>query len=75
MLFRLQIVIIQFEKVDQNKKIAEAEKNNSKSLVMQNFTGNNGYQKFLVFAPMLSSLTLDNKVTDRLSTGISPEKN
>ena len=44
---------------------------------MQNFTGNNGYQKFLVFAPMLSSLTLDdnNKVTTRLSTGISPEKN
>ena len=42
---------------------------------MQNFTGNNGYQKFLVFAPMLSSLTLDNKVTNRLSTGISPEKN
>ena len=44
---------------------------------MQNFAGNNGYQKFLVFAPMLISLTLGNnsKVTNRLSTGISPEKN
>ena len=27
------------------------------------FTGDNGYQIFLVFAPMLSSLTLDNNKT------------
>ena len=40
------------------------------------FTGNNGYQDFLVFAPILSSLTLDNdkKVTNWTLTGISSEK-
>ena len=40
------------------------------------FTGNNCYQNFLVFAPMLSSLILDSnkKVTNWISTGISSEK-
>ena len=35
------------------------------------FTGNDGYQNFLVFAPMLSSLTLDSikKITNWISTG------
>ena len=39
-------------------------------------TGNEGYQNFLVFAPMLSSLILDSnaKVTDWISLGISSEK-
>ena len=39
-------------------------------------TGNYGYQIFLVFAPVLSSLTLDNnkKVANSISTRISPEK-
>ena len=40
------------------------------------FTGNNGYENFLVFAPMVSSLTLDNntKVTNWILTRVSPEK-
>ena len=40
------------------------------------FTGDNGYQNFLVFASMLSSLLLDcnKKVTNWISTGISSEK-
>ena len=40
------------------------------------FTGNDDYQNFIVFASILSSLTLDNKknVTNCISTGISPEK-
>ena len=40
------------------------------------FTGNDGYQNFLVFSPMLISLILDSnkKVTDWISTGISSEK-
>ena len=40
------------------------------------FMGNDGYQNFLVFAPMLSSLTLDNhkKVTDWILIAVSPEK-
>ena len=40
------------------------------------FTGDDGYQNFLVFAPMLSSLTLDNnkRVTNWILTGVSPEK-
>ena len=40
------------------------------------FTGNDGYQNFLVFAPMLSSSTLDSnkKVTWSISTEISSEK-
>ena len=40
------------------------------------FTGNNGYQKFLVFAPMLGSLILDSnrKVSNWILTGISSEK-
>ena len=41
------------------------------------FAGNDGYQNFLVFAPMLSSLILrcNKKVTNRISSGISSEKN
>ena len=40
------------------------------------FTGDDGYQNFLVFVPMLSSLTLDNnkRVTNWILTGVSPEK-
>ena len=40
------------------------------------FTGNDDYQNFLVFAPMLSYLVLDSntKVPDWISTGISSEK-
>ena len=40
------------------------------------FTGNDGYQNFLVFGPIPSSLILDSnrKVTNWTSTGISPEK-
>ena len=40
------------------------------------FTGNDGYQNFLVFAPMLISLILDSnrKVINWISTGISSEK-
>ena len=39
-------------------------------------TDNNGYQNFLVFAPMLSFLILhrNKKVTNGMSTGISSEK-
>ena len=40
------------------------------------FTGNCGYQNFLVFFPMLSSIILDSnkKVTNWISTWISSEK-
>ena len=40
------------------------------------FTGDNGYQNFLVFAPILSLLILNSneKVTNWMSTGISSEK-
>ena len=40
------------------------------------FTGNDGYQKFLAFAPMLSSVILDRnkKVTKWISTGTSSVK-
>ena len=40
------------------------------------FIGDDDYQLFLVFAPTVSSLTLENnkKVTNWISTGISPEK-
>ena len=39
------------------------------------FTGNDGYENFLVIAPMPNSLTLDSnrKVTNWISTGISSE--
>ena len=41
------------------------------------FTGDDGYQNFLVFASMLSSLILDSnrKVTNWILTVISSEKN
>ena len=40
------------------------------------FTGDDGYEFFLVFAPMLNLLTLDNNknVTNWISTGVSTEK-
>ena len=40
------------------------------------FTGDDGYQNFLVFAPILSLLILNSneKVTNWMSTGISSEK-
>ena len=40
------------------------------------FTADDGYQKLLVFAPILNLLTLDNnkKITNNASTGISIEK-
>ena len=40
------------------------------------FTGNDGYQSFLFFAPMLSSIILDGKkeVTNWISTGITSDK-
>ena len=40
------------------------------------FTGKDGYQNCLVFAPMISSLVLDSnrKVTNWILTGISSEK-
>ena len=41
------------------------------------FTGKDDYQNFWAFASMLNLLTLDNnkKVTNWISTGVSPEKN
>ena len=41
------------------------------------FAGSDGYQSFLVFVPMLSSLTLDSneKVINWVSAGILSEKN
>ena len=40
------------------------------------FTDNDGYQNYLAFAPMLSSIILDGnkKISNWLSTGISSEK-
>ena len=40
------------------------------------FTGDNGYQDFLVFVPMISSLILDSnkKVTNWILTRLSSEK-
>ena len=40
------------------------------------FTGNDGYQNFLVFAPLQNSLALHNnkKVTNWIPTGVSPKK-
>ena len=40
------------------------------------FTGNDGYQNFLVFAPMVNSLILNSnkKFANRISMGISSEK-
>ena len=40
------------------------------------FTGNDGYQNVLVFAPLLSTPVLDSnrKITDQILTGISSKK-
>ena len=57
------------------KKLHDYQKNDA-FLDRTCFTGDNGYQNFLVFALILSSLTFDNnkKVTKWTSTGVSHEK-
>ena len=62
---------------DLTKKVAEILDNGYDFFLGRMFlTDNNGYQNFLVFAPMLSSRTLDNntKGTYWILTRISPEK-
>ena len=62
---------------DLTKKVAQISERGYDGLLGRTyFTGNDGYQNFLVFCPMLSSLILDSnkKVTDWISTGISSEK-
>ena len=62
---------------DLTKKVAQiSEKGYDFLLGIIYFIGDDGYQNFLVFAPMLSSVILDSnrKVTDWISTGISSEK-
>ena len=59
-----------------NKVVQISEKGYDFLLGRMYFTENDGYQSFLAFAPMLSSLILDRKrkVTNRILTGISSEK-
>ena len=61
-----------------NKFVQISEKGYDFLLRRMYFTGNDGYQHFLVFSPILRCLILDsnksNKVTNWKSTGISPEK-
>ena len=60
-----------------NKKVAHISgKGHDILLGRMYFTGKDGFQKFLVFAPILSLLTLDNNknVTNWVSTRISPAK-
>ena len=62
---------------DLTKKVAQISENRYDLLLgKMYFTGNDGYQNFLVFAPMLSCLILDSnrKVTEWISTGILSEK-
>ena len=62
---------------DLTKKVAKiSEKGYDFLLGGMYFTGNDGYQSFLVFAPMLRSLILDSntEVTDWISTGILSEE-
>ena len=62
---------------DLTKKVAQISEKGYDILVgRMYFTGDGGYQNFLVFAPMLSSLLLDSnrKVTDWISTRILTEK-
>ena len=64
-------------RTDLTKKVAQiSEKGYDFLLGRMYFTDDNGYQNFLIFAPMLSSLILDSnrKVTNWISTGISSEK-
>ena len=60
-----------------SKKVEQiSEKSNDLLLGRMYFTGDDGYQNFLVFAPILSLLILNSneKVTNWMSTGISSEK-
>ena len=61
-----------------NKFVQISEKGYDFLLGRMYFTGNDGYQHFLVFSPILRCLILDsnksNKVVSWKSTGISPEK-
>ena len=62
---------------DLTKKVPQlSEKGYDFLLGRMYFTGNDGYQNFLVFAPILSSIILYSniKVTDWMSTRISSEK-
>ena len=75
---RLTQVLLQMKHVDAEKKIADStnkvaqilEKRYDVLLGKMRFTGNSGYQYFLVFTPMLSSLILDSnkKVTNWMLT-------
>ena len=65
------------ETTDLTKKVAQiSEKGYEFLLHRMYFTENDGYQNFVVFTPMLSSLILDNnkKLTNWISTGMSSEK-
>ena len=55
-----------------NKVAKIKEKGHEFLLDIMYFTGNNGYQNFIVFAPIFSSLILDSnkKVTNWISTSI-----
>ena len=55
-----------------NKVAQISEKRYDFLLGMMYFTGDDGYQNLLVFAPMLSLLILDSnkKVTNWISTGL-----
>ena len=57
------------------KKVAQISERVSLFSGKMYFTGNNGYQKSLVFPTMFSSLTSDTnkKVTSKTSTGVLPE--
>ena len=60
---------------DLTNKVAEiSEKEYDFLLGIMSFTGNDGYQNFLVFAPILSSLISESKkkVTNWILTRISP---
>ena len=62
---------------DLTNKVAQiSEKGNDFLLGRMYFTGDHGYQNFLVFAPMLSSQILgsNKKVTNWILTEISSEK-
>ena len=67
----------QKKKTNLSKKVEQiSEKGYDLLLGRMYFTGDNGYQNFLVFAPILSLLILNSneKVTNWMSTGISSEK-
>ena len=65
------------KKTDLTNKVAQISKKEYRFLLgRMYFTGDDGYQNFLVFAPMLSSSTLhsNKKDTKSISTEISSEK-